>query len=544
MSNAVLDERIASEWPRQASAIKPIDLLRIADKATNKASVGPRPLRGGDQEAQPSVVTGPNTFNNIDGLFSSYAPMAYMLPFEMLDFIELLAVYNPDYSQAVENMRTLANPGHVLQIDATKGVAKATAQRIKDKNKQIQHKNGGIDGLIDKLLWQAAVYGAMAGEWVPNENMTDIVDFIDVNPKTVKFFWELDPTEDPFQLGPHWAPYQYATIRQVLEAEQNGQKVRNGAYVKLNEITFQYFSFSAAPGSPYGVPPFLAALNNIAIQRDMMSNMASVVKKIALLGLIDIKVESLTAMPGESQSDYQSRATQYLEGYADLAVNMLDSGGIIHFDDATVSSTSLAGNASGATNIFTQNEEQVFSGLKSMPSVQGRSYSTTETYAGVAYDIMIRQSLRYQRAAKLMVEYGYNLMIMMWGVKVNDIKVQFHENKSLQRLQIAQAEHTEIINELMKWAAGITNQVDAAHALGHPDADTPLTEVPNSPWFSAGSSTPVAQPFSISPDPDDESNKDDGKKDDEGNNSKDGKDDGEPGGKEEDEEETEDKPKS
>lgn len=478
-----------------------IDQMRIADKAVERA-LGSRSLRRGDQEANPSVVIGPNTWFNVNSLFSSYAMLSYMLPFEMLDFIELLAVYNPDYSQAVENMRTLANPGHTLMVDSTKGVAKDVARRIEVKNRQIQHKHGGIEGLIDKLLWQAAVYGAMAGEWVPNEDLTDIVDFIDVNPKTIRFFWELDPTEDPFQLGPHWAPYQRATVRQIEEAESNGQKVRNGAFIKLNEITFQYFSFNAAPGSPYGVPPFLAALNNIAMQRDMITNMASVVRKLALLGLIDMEVKALPPIAGESPAAYQARATQYLQSYADLAVQMLDDGGIVHFDDATVKSTNLSGNAAGATNIFTQNEEQVFSGLKSMPSVQGRSYSSTETYAGVAYDIMIRQSLRYQRAAKLMIEYGYNLMAIMWGVKFNKITIAFKENKSLQRLQTSQAVHTEIINALMKWAAGITNQVDAAHELGYPDVDTPLDEVPNAPWFAAGINTPVAKPYAEAPDPD------------------------------------------
>lgn len=516
--------------------ISQLDQMRIVDAAWQRAVQG-RAIRPGQQEANPSVVIGPNTAFNVNALFSSYALMSYMLPFEMLDFIELLAVYNPDYSQAVENMRTLANPGHSLFVNATKGVAKDVALRIEEKDQILQHKHGGIEGLIDKLLWQAAVYGAMAGEWVPNEDMTDIVDFIDVNPKNIRFFWELDPAEDPFMVGPHWAPYQRATMKQVEEAEKNGQKVRNGAYVKLNELTFQYFSFNAAPGSPYGTPPFLAALNNIAIQRDMQVNLAKVVQKLALLGLIDISVEALQPMQNETPEQFQARATQFLENYANMAVQMLDSGGFIHFNDAEMKSTNLSGNAAGATNIWTQNEEQVFSGLKSMPSVQGRSYSTTETYAGVAYDIMIRESLRYQRAVKLMLEYGYRLMCMMWGSPVKSIKVQFKENKSLQRLQIAQAEHMEILNSLMKWAAGITNQVKAAHELGYPDVDTPLDEVPNSPWFAAGANVTVAQPYQEAPDPN-AGKEDDGKgnsQDSEGEGNNDGGKSGSDGESEEEE---------
>lgn len=438
-------------------------------------------------EARPSVVIGPAVFNNVNGLFQSYAPMAYMMPFELLDYIELLATYNPDYSQAVENVRTLANPGHTLIVQATTGVATKLKQQFWEKDRQIQRRHGGIEGLIDKLLWQAAVYGAMCGEFVPNENMTDVVDFIDVNPKTIRFFWETDQELDPWEFGPHWAPYQRATAQQIVEAEMAGQAIKNGAYVKLNEVTFQYFAFNAASGSPYGVPPFLAALNNLATQRDMVFNLSQVVKKLALFGLVDVKVAPLKMNPGETPDAFQARAQNYIQTYANQAQSMLDDGGLVHFNDSEITTTNLSSNASGATNIFTQNEEQVFSGLKSMPSLQGRSYSTTETYAGVAYDVMIRNSIRYQRAARMMVEYGYYLMAQLWGQKVQRIDLKFWQNKSLQRKETAMAEHYEILNQLFMWAAGITNQVDMAHNLGYADPDTPLDEVPNNPLFTASS---------------------------------------------------------
>lgn len=585
-------------------------------------------------EARPSVVIGPAVFNNVNGLFQSYAPMAYMMPFELLDYIELLAIYNPDYSQAVENVRTLANPGHTLIVQATAGVATRLKQMFWEKDRQIQRRYGGVEGLIDKLLWQAAVHGAMAGEFVPNENLTDVVDFIEVNPKTIRFFWETEPELDPWNYGPHWAPYQRATAQQIVEAEAHGQPIKNGAYVKLNEVTFQYFAFNAAPGSPYGVPPFLAALNNLATQRDMVFNMSQVVKKLALFGLIDVKVSPLKMNPGETPDAFQARAQQYINQYAQQAESMLDDGGLVHFNDSEITATNLSSNAAGATNIFTQNEEQVFSGLKSMPSVQGRcldpctqilmvdasvkllkdivvgdfvqgfienapslsynywrasrveniwsvvkpamtmslangrtitcgldhpfamvtsrwrqrsfiwkkaqdirpgdrihavcgdslqkngcevlsveligelplidlttstqtliangllthnSYSTTETYAGVAYDIMIRNSIRYQRAAKMMIEYGYYLMAQLWNEKVQRIDLKFWQNKSLQRRETAQAEHYEILNQMFLWATGITNQVDMSHNLGYADPDTPLDEIPNNPLFTASS---------------------------------------------------------
>jgi hypothetical protein len=235
------------------------------------------------------------------------------------------------------------------------------------------------------------------------------------------------------------------------------------------------------PGSPYGTPPFLAALPNIAIQRDMVSNMAQIVKKVGLLGMIDISIKQLPIKPGESNEAYQSRAENFLDQYVQVVEDMVRDGGIAHFDDVEVSTYQLAGNAAGATNIFKQNEELIFSGLKSMPSVQGRSYSTTETYAGVAYDIIIRNTYKYQRAVKRMIEAGYWLMCTLWGEQPDGIRLVFNPNKSLHRLQDAQAFRMEIFNAVLMWVLGIWNQQDVSQALGQQEPRTKMDTVPASP---------------------------------------------------------------
>jgi hypothetical protein len=242
-----------------------------------------------------SVALGPAGYsasNSVLGAMASYAPLGYMLPFQILDHIELLATYNPDYSQAVENIKTLANSGHELFVDAG---SELQQRRIKDlleeKARTIQESHGGIDGVIDKLLDQAATFGAMCGEWILSEDLTDVVDFVDVSPKSIRFFF--DETKG------RYTPWQKVTAGQESEARRNGQRTRAGC-VELNELTFHYYAFDAAPQSPYGTPPFLAALGGIAIQQDMVANMSQIVKKIGLLGIIDVIVKQLPPEPGES----------------------------------------------------------------------------------------------------------------------------------------------------------------------------------------------------------------------------------------------------
>jgi hypothetical protein len=113
-----------------------------------------------------------------------------------------------------------------------------------------------------------------------------------------------------------------------------------------------------------------------------------------------------------------------------------------------------------------------------MPSVQGRSYSTTETYAGVAYDIIIRNTRKYQRAAKRMIESGYWLMATMAGLRPDKIRLEFNENRSLNRVQEATAERIEIANAMMLWLLGIIDQTMAAQRVGYAEPKIPLESVP------------------------------------------------------------------
>lgn len=416
-----------------------------------------------------TTAGGGSAYAHIARLFHSYAPLGYWLPFEVMDHVEILSTYNPDYSQAVDNIRSLANSGHQLIVEADSELRQRRIKSLlESKARTIQVQHGGIDGVIDKLLDQAATYGAMCGEWVLNDELTDVVDFVDINPKHIRFFWD-----EQFQ---GWHPYQKVTGAQAEEARERKQEVRNGNHVRLNTETFHYFAFDAAPQSPYGTPPFVASLKNIGIQDDMVENMSQIVKKLGLLGIVDMTVEQLPSKAGESPAEYEARAAQYLDAYALIVDDMVRDGGLVHFDDAELKTTSLGGNAAGATNIFKQNEELIFSGLKSMPSVQGRSYSSTETYAGVAYDIIVRNTKKYQRACKRMIEAGYWLICTTNGEQPKGINVKFKDNKTLQRLQEAQADEIEIRNDLTLWGNGIIDQQDFALRRGFDSAKRNMEE--------------------------------------------------------------------
>ena len=208
--------------------------------------------------ARSSVENKETTFmGNVKSLYRSYEKLPNELPFEIYDYVELIALYNPDYSQAVNNAVTLANPGYNIVVEnlpARKG--HKLNEKIEGKSKDINKREGGLPGIVKKLLWQAGVYGAMSGEWILSRNLDDVVRFAFINPKSIRFFWD-DVSGD-------WEPYQKVNSWDLLN--KNKTKLVNEQYVKLNQITFYYQSIFSVNNSPYGIPPFFAALENIGIQ--------------------------------------------------------------------------------------------------------------------------------------------------------------------------------------------------------------------------------------------------------------------------------------
>lgn len=398
-----------------------------------------------------TVEEGLTTGMLFGSVMETYGSMAFALPFELYDYVELVALYNADFSQAVDNVKNLANPGfNILVNSKDDDKAAKYRERLTQKEKEIKPNIGGFHGIVNGLVRQGATYGAMCGEWVLDGSVGDVIDFVFVNPKNIRFFWDMDEQQ--------WHPYQKVDIVQVEEAKNRGQEVRNLNCIKLNNLTFSYYNVCAYNNSPYGVPPFISALEPIGIQRDLINNLKSITKKMGMLGILEVIIERLPMEPEETYSEYFDRCTRMLTQYKGLIENMVNEGGIVHFDDSQVSNLNIADNADGAEKLFTLNEEQVFSGLHSLPSVQGRSYSTTETYASVSYEILLRSIGDFTMGAKYIVERGCWLMDRVWGIGVDEIKLDFSENKALNLLQKAQAEAIAITNDEELWRQKIINQ--------------------------------------------------------------------------------------
>lgn len=402
----------------------------------------------------PQVEPGRQSVSSDDNMGSVLGRLAGFYSFESAPFrletlavLRPLAIYNPNVAQALSIWVNLGNTGHEVEVEAKN--PDAVLARLNDLAGSVYRLGGGVDGLVNHFLRQIPLYGALSAEWVVADKVTDgMVDVATVPVRQIRFRREEGD----------WRPYQYTGL-----AGDNG-------YVALNPLTYSYSPLQTDDGSPYGIPPFLAALKNIEVQLDGMGNIASIMRKQGLMGFLDVTMKTPGQKPGESDDTYRARISKRQADYAAAYTANLSKGVAVHYDDQTIQHNAISpGAAGGAKQIWDLNEQQIFSALDIPPSMCGRTFSTTETYAEVDFERLITKLVNARRMIKRFLEKGYKLDLQLQGLEAN-VTVSFHQNSNLKELERQQAEGEKIDNVLKKRDGGIIDDDEAARELGYEEA--------------------------------------------------------------------------
>ncbi len=386
-------------------------------------------------------------FSGIGRVSSFYNIKTPKFPLEFLKILELLAIWNPDLSQALAIIVNLGNTGHEIHVDG--GKAETVVNRINDLAASVYRTGGGMDGLVNHFLRQIAMMGALSGEWVVADTISNgISDVVVVPVRTIRFKYE----------DGKYLPHQYT-----------GGGI-GSAYVALNPVTYSYSPVQTMDDSPYGIPGFYAALKNIEVQIDAVGGMSHIIRKMGLLGFLDVSLKIPERKAGEGEEAFRKRLSSRLDDYAKAFTSNFSKGVAVHYEDQALKHNNIGSTAAAAAKaIFNLNEEQIFSALDIPPSMAGRSYSTTETYAEVDYDRFTTRLGNYRRQIKRFMEKGYNLDLALSGIKA-DVSVVFNENSGFKEGEKATAEGKQIENVISKRDAGFINDDEAAREIGYEKA--------------------------------------------------------------------------
>lgn len=389
---------------------------------------------------------------------------------EYIPVIRRLSWINPDVGVAVNDMVQLTNTGHRVKFDPSTSTEMQESMRRHIEEKQSQWGDGvaGMNGLINKMISQIWIAGALSTEWVVDNDKKGIKHLAFVNPETIRFQWNKKKLR--------FYPYQ----KQDYETgERLGEK-----YVKLNINTFKYFGLNGDTDIPYGIPPYLTALNALTTQGEMDKNIRFIMKQIGLLGFTQLLMAKPSQDTGESTEAYTTRLVRILTEAKDNILDGIKDGVVVGYnEDHEFDFNSTTKNLSGVGELYNQNEVQVANGLKMAAQFLGVDGSGAETGINIIFTKMLSQLQNVQKIVAANLKHGYSLELRLAGFNFKHLQVEFRPSTITDELKFQQAQEYKIRNTYNLYQMGLIGQQQAADAM---EFDKPDQAEPRGPISGAG----------------------------------------------------------
>lgn len=424
-----------------------------------------------------------SSVTDVTEFFSDYYYVQADFDYGLLDLLEHLAIYNGELSQAVDNIQSLANTKHTLKFPdkVTAEEQKEMMNHLKVCRKRWYSNSEGIYSLINDLLNQLAINGALSAEIVPNLELNGVEKVVLVAPKNVRFKYQRE--NDVF------VPFQILTKRI--------SSLDNVSEVELNPVTYKYISLGRMRNKPQGIPPLLSALEGVGINRNIFKNFKYLIKKVGAFGFLQVLLNAPKPTVGQTQEDYFASTKQYLEAVVPEIQKGMESGFVTGFKgEHEFQVNSFSGEKGAAEELVNISDRKMMSGLKQDPMMFGRNFTTTETLGSVILLKMGSQMKKYQKAIGAFLEELYSMELFLAGYSVDFLEVEFeaalvgdkHRERSQRQIQIT--------NLNLLYEQGIISQEQRAVELGYekPDQDeprvplnTPIEGASNDPNNPSGS---------------------------------------------------------
>ena len=407
------------------------------------------------------------SYNSYQSLGDRYKFVNPDFMFEVIPIIRKLAIVNQDLSQAISNITELGNTGHWVKFDPEVDNAYANEMRKHLETKKLDWAEGvsGMDGLVNKMFNQIMIAGALSNEWVPNLKLSTIEKVVLVKPEQIR--WALD------SLDGRWKPYQ------KLDLSFNSKTIRStstGDLIPLNTETYKYYALNGDTEIPYGIPPYIASLDPIAVQRVMMDNIKFIIEQAGIMGFLELLMDKPDQKANENDEDYAKRLDSLLTEAKERIKETFRNGVVAGFEeDHKFNFHSISKDTKGVDSLFQLNELMVMSGLKQDGALLGRNYGTTETQITIVFTKLLSQLKNIQAIVKRNLEFGYGLELRLAGFNFKTLSVEFKQSTVLDDLKNQQAQEIKIRNANALYLDGIISQEQYAQMVGFeaPDKKKP-----------------------------------------------------------------------
>ena len=437
-------------------------------------------IAAGDTETKP-IRGGRSSVNESQGnlLPNANSPISTDYPFYLLKILENLSIYNRHVSYAVDNIVSLANtPMDIYFADTVSDAeTKAMKQHLKVVESQWYEFSEGRNSLTNDMLTQIAINGAVSVESVIKKNLSGIKKVVRVSPYAIRFAYD-DKLEVHVPL-------------QEWSGNINAQSKYPG-FVELNPRTYIYMANRRYNNSPYPVPPFVAAMEDLLTESDMIGGFKNVMKRMGMMGFLSVLLTAPQPKQGESTDDYQQRLIQYLEVHRPHVEQGFSKGMTMGFKGAhefKLEGTNM--NAGGGETLMKMVKSLVFAGLKQDPNMLGENYATTETFGRVILAKMTKQIDNYQKIVASVWEKLYFRELTLAGFNPGYVECVFQAPMTGDRKRDMETEEINIRNVNAKYDSGVISQLQRAQELGYDQPAEDAPRVPDEPSPAVVAPAPV-----------------------------------------------------
>ena len=381
---------------------------------------------------------------------------------EVIQLLRDLYKINPDVSKALQDMFQLTNTGHQVQFpNNSDKEAEAMGEHLNKVSKTWSNYTAGIYGLINKMVVQCFVGGAISIEAVPNADLSGISTILFIRPDTIVFRRENNGV---------YQPYQHTV----------GNALRTGNdYIKLNTQTYKYVGMYNDTDEPYGIPPFMAALDSLKSQADMRVNFKHIMENAGMLGFMEALMEKPDREPNESVNMYENRLDRDLRKLKIRLRDGMKDGLIVGYkDDHEFKLNSTTENMGNIDKPWSMNQQSIANGLGINSSLIGVTASTTEGGAGINLSKLLSQLKDMQMLVSYALEFIYSLELRLAGFNNKGIKIVWYPATVSDDVKIQQAKQYKVQNLNALYRDGVISLLQYAQEMGYDQPDQNEPRVP------------------------------------------------------------------
>jgi hypothetical protein len=391
---------------------------------------------------------------------------------QYIPLIRKLLAMNSSLSLAVLDNVQLCNPGFRLKVDNDNpDKVKKIKKFIRTRSKTWGFGTAGLHGLINRMMFQVFIGGAVSTEWIIKKDKSGIDYPAFVNPEQIEIAY-------------NHSTGQYQYFQRLSTKLHLGTQGKHGILdkVPLNPFTYKYFDLINDQEHPVLIPPFLSALVDIASQKKMLDNINFITDQFGIMGFVELLMSKPNKTEGESSEKYQARLSKFLSDAKKSVLVGLKDGVVAGYEgDHAFSFNSISKDISGVKDIFDINHQMVANGLFTSPSFQGGAMGGSETHITIIFTKMLSQLNNIHHIIKENIEFGIWLELNLAGITDSPVTLEFNKSTITDQLKDAQAKEIEIRNNRVLYADGIISQAQYANALGFEKPDQKEPRVPIDP---------------------------------------------------------------